>query len=129
MLVRDVMTPQVDVASLGEALVVAARRMRDRNVACLPVLERGRLVGIVTARDLVVRGLAENLDASRVTVRDAMSTVALCCFADQSVDEAHEVMVQNQVKRLPVLTAAGAWSAWCRSATSSATPRGADPAR
>ena len=103
MLVQDVMTPQVDVVAPGDALVIAARRMRDRNVACLPVMERGRLIGILTARDLVVRGLAENLDASRVTVRDAMSTVALSCFADQPVDEAYEVMAQNQIKRLPVL--------------------------
>jgi CBS domain-containing protein len=103
MLVQDVMTPQVDVVAPGDALVVAARRMRDQDVACLPVMERGRLIGVVTARDLVVRGLAENVDASRATVRDAMSTVALSCFADQSVDEAHEVMVRNQVKRLPVL--------------------------
>jgi CBS domain-containing protein len=103
MLVKDVMTPQVDVAAPGDPLVIAARRMRDRDVACLPVMERGRLIGVVTARDLVVRCLAENLDASRATVRDAMSTVALSCFADQSVDQAHEVMVRNRVKRLPVL--------------------------
>jgi len=103
MLVQDVMIPQVDVVAPGDALVVAARRMRDGDAACLPVMERGRLVGVVTARDLVVRGLAENVDASRATVRDAMSTVALSCFADQSADEAREVMVRNQVKRLPVL--------------------------
>jgi CBS domain-containing protein len=103
MLVQDVMTPQVDVVAHGDALVIAARRMRDRDVACLPVMERGRLIGVVTARDLVVRCLAENLDASRATVRDAMSTVALSCFADQSVEEAHQVMLRSHIKQLPVL--------------------------
>jgi CBS domain-containing protein len=103
MLVKDVMTPHVDVVAPSDSLAIAARRMRDRNVVGLPVMEKTRLVGVVTARDLVMRGLAENVDVSRATVRDVMSAVALSCFDDQPADEAHDVMVRNRIKRLPVL--------------------------
>jgi CBS domain-containing protein len=103
MLVKDVMTPQVDVVAPDDALVIAARRMRDRNVVGLPVMEKRKLVGVVTARDIVMRCIAENVDAHRATVRDVMSAVALSCFDDQPVEEAHEVMVRNRIKRLPVL--------------------------
>ena len=102
-LVKDAMTPGIVTIGPDMSLVVAARRMRDADVRCLPVVESGRLVGMITDRDLVVRGLADELHAGASTVHDAMSSGPLFCFADQTLDEARAIMEANRVKRLPVM--------------------------
>jgi CBS-domain-containing membrane protein len=67
------------------------------------VLERGRLLGLITDRDIVIRAVAAAVDVERATVRDAMSAGAVVCFADQTADEAQQLMLDHQVIRLPVL--------------------------
>jgi CBS domain-containing protein len=101
MQVKDAMTPHVDSVAPDTPVDVAARRMRDENVGCLPVAEGDRLVGMVTDRDLVVRALAEG--RGRRTVGEVMSSAVLCCHADQPVKEAARLMEEHQVRRLVVL--------------------------
>ena len=103
MRVKDAMTPHVDSVTPDTPLAVAARRMRDENVGCLPVAEGDRLVGMVTDRDLVVRALAEGQNSSRTTVREVMSAEVLCCHAAQPVKEAARLMEEHRVRRLVVL--------------------------
>ncbi len=103
MKVRDVMTKHVNLISPDTALAVAARRMRDEGVGCLPVGEGGQLVGIVTDRDMVVRAMAAGKDVNRFTVREIMSAEVVSCFDDQDAEEARRIMAENQVRRLPVL--------------------------
>jgi CBS domain-containing protein len=102
MLVRDVM--QREVASIGPeaSLALAARMMRDHDVGCLPVLEGDRLVGMLTDRDIVVRCVAAGSDPACAVVRDAMSTTAFACAAEDSVERARELMAANLIKHLPV---------------------------
>lgn len=102
-LVKNAMTSGIVTIGPDRSLVAAARRMRDADVRCLPVVESGRLVGMITDRDLVVRGLADEMHAGAATVRDAMSSGPLFCFADQTLDEARAIMEANRVKRLPVM--------------------------
>lgn len=79
MLVGDVMQRKVAVIGPGASLVLAARMMRDQDVGCLPVIENGQLIGMISDRDIVVRGMAGALDPSRATVREVMSAKAFAC--------------------------------------------------
>ena len=101
--VRDIMTRDVQLLSPRDSLMQAARRMRDDNIGSLPVAEGDRLVGYVTDRDLVVRGLAQGF-APETQVRDVMTDRVLYCFEDEDIEDAALNMAHNQVRRLPVLS-------------------------
>jgi CBS domain-containing protein len=101
--VADVMVRDVVTIEPSASLVTAARRMRDANVGMLPVVERGRVVGVLTDRDLVVRALAEAVDPLRTRVADCMSRDVIPADADWTTEQAIVTMAQAQVGRLPVL--------------------------
>ncbi|MFP4126260.1 MAG: CBS domain-containing protein [Alphaproteobacteria bacterium] len=101
--VGDAMRREVVTIDLGAAASVAAQRMRRHDVGCLPVLERGRLVGMVTDRDLVVRGLADTPDLSRCRVSEVMSTGPLTIALERSVEDAFRLMTDTGLRRLLVV--------------------------
>src|SRR5438094_729884 len=101
--VGDVMVDDVLTIDASAPLWKAAQLMRDGNVGVLPVVEDGRLRGIVTDRDLVIRGLAEGADPSGMRVGDCASWDIVCARADSPVEEAMEVMAECQIGRLPVV--------------------------
>jgi CBS domain-containing protein len=103
MLVRDVMQRDVAVIGPDASLALAARTMRDQDIGCLPVIEHGQLIGMISDRDIVVRGMAGARNRYRDVVRDVMSTRALTCSAEDSVDQARDLMATNLIKNLPVL--------------------------
>lgn len=76
--------------------------MRDDNIGSLPVADGDRLVGYVTDRDIVVRGLAEGRSAG-THIHDVMTDRVLYCFEDEDVEDVASNMAHNQVRRLPVL--------------------------
>ena len=101
--VRDVMTTEVHVVSPDLSFREAARMMREHDIGSLPVHRDDRLVGMVTDRDLVVRGLAEGrgLDEPVSTV---MSEGGKYCYEDQPVEEVAANMSEQQIRRLPVVS-------------------------
>jgi CBS domain-containing protein len=103
--VGDVMVDDVLTVDASEALWKAAQLMRDGNVGVLPVVEDGKLRGIVTDRDLVIRGLAEGADPSGMRVGDCATWDIVCARAESPVEEAMEVMAECQIGRLPVVDA------------------------
>ena len=103
MKVRDVMTNEVFVIGPEQSLREAAQMMRDCDVGSLPVHRDDRLVGMVTDRDLVIRGLASGLDGD-APVERVMSESIKYCFDDQAIDEVANNMAELQVRRLPVVT-------------------------
>ena len=103
MLVKDVMKREVATVGPDASVALAARVMRDQDVGCLPVLEREQLIGMITDRDIVVRGVADGLDPHRATVRDAMSANAIACSVEHTAEQARELMAANLIKHLPVL--------------------------
>lgn len=101
--VADVMVTDVLTIEPSATLVVAARRMRDANIGMLPVVDRGRVVGVLTDRDLVVRALACEADPVRTRVVDCMTAPVIPAHPDWPTERAIVTMAQAQVGRLPVL--------------------------
>jgi CBS domain-containing protein len=103
MQIRELMTPDVEVIRPDDTLRTAAKMMADYDVGALPVGENDRLVGIITDRDITVRGVAQSRDPEKTTARDAMSGRVLYCFEDEDTSEVARKMGDWQVRRLPVL--------------------------
>lgn len=99
---REIMTNNVQTAGPQTTLREAAAMMRDGDMGSVPVVDDGKLVGIVTDRDIVVRALAEGRDASS-TVVDAMTTELFSVSPDDFVFEAIRMMGDKQVRRIPVV--------------------------
>ncbi|MBS0249193.1 MAG: CBS domain-containing protein [Proteobacteria bacterium] len=102
MQVSDLMTRDVRIANAGETIQQAARLMASLDSGVLPVGDRGRLVGMVTDRDIAIRAVAEGR-GPETKVRDVMSAELKYCFADQEIEEITDNMGDLQLRRLPVL--------------------------
>lgn len=103
MLVKDIMSRDVQVTRPHTTLREAAEFMKALDVGPLPVCDGDRLVGIVTDRDIAVRGIAEGQDCWEGRVRDAMSTDITYCFDDDDIAIAARQMKEKQLRRLLVL--------------------------
>ena len=101
--VADVMTPGVETTTSSEALRDAARTKRKGDFGAMPVVDDGRLVGMLTDRDIVVRAVAEGLDPMSARVGDVASPSPVAVAPDQDLDEAMELMAEYRVRRLPVV--------------------------
>jgi CBS domain-containing protein len=103
MKVRDIMTRDPSTLSPESTCGEAATIMKQEDCGSVPVLEGGRLVGIVTDRDIVVRVVAAGKDPKTTAVSEAMSADPITVAPETSVDEAQRVMADRQVRRLPVV--------------------------
>lgn len=103
MLVRDVMTAEVECIDPEAPLREAAEKMKQLDIGPLPVCDNGRLVGMVTDRDITVRATAKGLPPGLAKVRDVMTPDIIYCFDDQDLSDAAEIMEVSQVRRLVVL--------------------------
>jgi CBS domain-containing protein len=103
MRIGEIMTRDVEVAAPGDTLQSAARLMADLDVGALPVADGDQLVGMITDRDITVRGVATGQAPERCTVGEIMSTELRYCLEDDTVEEVAERMGALQVRRLPVL--------------------------
>jgi len=102
-LVRHAMTESPQTISRDMNAADAAGMMRSEDVGVLPVVDGGRLVGLVTDRDLVLRVLADRKDPMEVSVGDIATTSAITVTPDMKLSEARELMEQHKVRRLPVM--------------------------
>lgn len=102
-LVNEIMTPTVEVVHPDDTVRSAAELMAREGIGALPVCDGDRLAGMVTDRDLVIRGIAAGVDVDRGLVREVMTEGIFFVFEDQSVREAAELMQEIQIRRLPVL--------------------------
>jgi CBS domain-containing protein len=101
--VAEVMVPDVVTIEPAASLITAARRMREANIGMLPVVDGGRVVGVLTDSDLVVRGMARDLEPATTRVRQCMSDAVIPAHPDWPTERAIVTMAQAQVGRLPVL--------------------------
>ncbi|MGB7917003.1 MAG: CBS domain-containing protein [Rhodomicrobium sp.] len=102
MLVRDVMRKTVSVQA-EETLEVAALRLKQENVGALPVVEADRIAGMITDRDILLRGPAGGRSMQRTKAREVMSVGAVACHDADDLHHALGLMSRNRIHRLPVL--------------------------
>src|SRR6266704_3333640 len=104
MKVKDAMHKGVDWVSPDTPVIELAKLMRDHDVGAIPIGENDRLVGMVTDRDIVCKGLAQdNFDARGATARDVMTAEIHCCREDDDLSKAVQHMETLKVRRLPVI--------------------------
>jgi CBS domain-containing protein len=99
---RDIMTTQVAAVSPHDNVYEAASLMKQHNVGMIPVVENGQLRGVITDRDLVIRGIADRKPNSQ-QVTEVMTEAPVTARPDMTVDEAAQLMARYQIRRLPVV--------------------------
>ncbi len=102
MKIREVMTPEAQLISADDTLQRAAQMMKECDCGILPVAQGDRLIGMITDRDMAVRGLALGKGAD-CKVREAMSEEVKYCFEDEDCEHVIQNMADLQVRRLPVM--------------------------
>ncbi|MCP2032310.1 CBS domain-containing protein [Okibacterium sp. HSC-33S16] len=101
---REIMTPGAECVGENDTLVTAAQKMRDLDVGALPICgEDGRLHGMLTDRDIVVKCIADGGDPSSATAGSLAQGKPVTIGADDDVSEALRTMEKHQVRRLPVI--------------------------
>jgi len=105
--VRDLMTPNPSTVRAGASVVEAAKLMRDHDIGDVVVIEDDRLCGILTDRDIVVRGLAQGADPATTKVGDICSRDLTTVTPTTSVAQAIQVMRGKAIRRLPVVEDGG----------------------
>lgn len=103
---REIMTSDVRTANRQMTLREVARLMSEGDMGAMPIVENGKLVGIVTDRDIVVRAIAEGKDVS-TEIGDVMTTEIFSVKPEDFVFEAIRLMGDRQVRRIPVVSQAG----------------------
>lgn len=102
--VSEIMSTDVQVIGPGESLQRAAQLMDQLNVGALPVCDGKRLLGMITDRDITVRGTAAGLTPQAGRVAEVMTDDVQWCTEDQDTEEVMQLMGEAQVRRLPVIS-------------------------
>ena len=104
MKVKDVMHRGVDWVGPDKPIIELAKLMRQHDVGSIPIGENDKLVGMVTDRDIVCKGLArDGFDLRKATARDVMTEGIHCCREDDDLAKAVRHMETLKVRRLPVI--------------------------
>ena len=101
MKIREIMSKSVDSIDSTNTIADAARRMAEDDVGALPVLSEGKLVGIVTDRDITVRGVAAGISAN-APIRRVMSEKIATCSPEDDIETVLALMSREQIRRMPV---------------------------
>jgi CBS domain-containing protein len=100
--VKDIMSKDCVTVSLQDNVYEIAVKMKEHDIGFIPVVEGKRLVGVVTDRDLVVRGYAAKREGS-AAVQQVISEQITSIPSHTSVDDAAKIMAKEQIRRLPVV--------------------------
>ena len=101
--IREIMTADPRNLDTGATVQDAAREMRDGDVGDVLLVEDGRLAGLVTDRDIVVRAVAEGRDPARTPVGEIATRDVIALTPDQTVDDAIRIVREQNVRRIPVV--------------------------
>ncbi|MGM7723704.1 CBS domain-containing protein [Metabacillus sp. Hm71] len=100
--ITEVMTTDVESCTLKSSCNEVAMKMKELEVGSMPICENERLVGIVTDRDMVIKGIANNL-SGETSISKLMTEDVIKGTPDMSVEQAAEIMSQYQIRRLPIV--------------------------
>ncbi len=102
MKIAELMTTEVQVASPTQTICDAAKMMASLDAGILPVADKDKLVGMISDRDIAIRGVGKGLDHD-AKVRNVMSQEVKYCFEDEEADHVARNMADIKVRRLPVM--------------------------
>lgn len=103
MKIGKIMSDVVVTVLPGTPVTEAAMLMRDHDIGGIPLAEDEKLIGMVTDRDIVIRGVARGPDIADLSVEDVMTDDLYYCADDDDLERAAQMMAEHQVRRLPVL--------------------------
>ena len=103
MKVKDAMHKGVEWVAPTTTVLDLAKMMQKHDIGAIPIGENDKLIGMVTDRDIVCRGLTNGKDISKVTAREIMTPAIIWCHADEDLDDATRIMENKKVRRLPVI--------------------------
>ena len=101
--VKDNMSRDVQTVAPGSQVLDTAQLMRDQNIGCVLVKEDGKLIGVITDRDIACRVTAEGRDPRTTTAKSIMTDIVDHCSESDTLYEAAKIMMEKRVHRLPVL--------------------------
>lgn len=104
MLAKDVMSKKPEFLPPTATLKQAADLMRKNNYGFVPVGENDRLVGAVTDRDIIIRGIAQGKDPNKTLIKDVMTPKIQFCFEEDKLEAVAEKMEELQIRRIAVLS-------------------------
>lgn len=103
MKVKDAMHKGVEWVAPSTPVPDLAQMMKKHDIGAIPVGENDKLIGMVTDRDIVCRGVGNGKDVSKLTARDVMTPNIVWCHADEDLDDATRIMEDKKIRRLPVI--------------------------
>ena len=103
MKVKDIMSTKVESLLPYNSLRLAARKMSELNIGSMPIVENGKLLGIITDRDISVYAIAVGYGPQSTEVQKIMTKEVATCFEDQDLADAAQIMKQQHIRRLAVL--------------------------
>jgi CBS domain-containing protein len=102
MKVRDLMHKGIEIMPPETPLMKLAKKMRDMDIGAIPIGSNGKLIGMVTDRDITVRAVANGKDPASLTAQDVMTKGVVCCRENDKLRDVLEVMEENKIRRVPV---------------------------
>lgn len=103
MKIQEIMSKNPQSVSSNDKLSLAAEKMKKLDVGFLPVVDNGKISGVVTDRDIIIRAVANHKNPEEAKVKDCMSSKASCCFEDDDIQKAVNLMEDKQIRRLPII--------------------------
>ncbi|HCC06887.1 MAG TPA: CBS domain-containing protein [Clostridiales bacterium] len=102
MMVENFMTKEVKCVVTEDNILKAAKIMAELNIGCVPVKNNDKVIGMVTDRDIVIRGLASDKDLSKIKCEDVMSHTVMSIDKNESAGVALKFMAEHKIRRLMV---------------------------
>lgn len=99
---KDIMSTDMVTVTMQDNVYEIAVKMKENDIGFVPVVEGNRLIGVVTDRDLVIRGYAERRSGS-ASVEEVITTDMITANPDTTIGEAAELLARHQIRRLPVV--------------------------
>jgi len=102
MKVRDLMHKGVEIMPPETSITKLAKKMRELDVGAIPIGSSGKVIGIVTDRDITLRAVANGKDLSQLTAHDVMTKGVVCCRDTARLRDVVHMMEEKKIRRVPV---------------------------
>jgi len=101
--IKDVMSTNFKWMAPDSPVAQVAQQMSDLDCGFMPLAENDKMIGMITDRDITIRGVAQNMDMQQTQARELMTAKTYYCYDDQDIEEVCNNMGEIQVRRLPVV--------------------------